>query len=106
MTPYPVFYPSQPVNSNPSSDSEKWKDQISEQKELLEAHKNLLKEVREQVANDLGMKMEELKLSMGMSSDFEAAISQGSDEVRVGTTIFGQRPAKQDAKIKNDVAEG
>jgi PLP dependent protein len=30
-------------------------------------------------------------LSIGMSGDLEAAIAQGSDQVRVGTTIFGQR---------------
>lgn len=30
-------------------------------------------------------------LSMGMSSDFEAAIRAGSDIVRVGTSIFGER---------------
>ncbi|KAF9533994.1 hypothetical protein CPB83DRAFT_866824 [Crepidotus variabilis] len=35
-----------------------------------------------------------LLLSMGMSSDFEAALASGSDIVRVGTGIFGQRPAK------------
>lgn len=33
-------------------------------------------------------------LSMGMSADMQAAISQGSTMVRVGTAIFGQRPAK------------
>jgi PLP dependent protein len=30
-------------------------------------------------------------LSMGMSNDFEAAIEEGSNMVRVGTAIFGQR---------------
>lgn len=35
-----------------------------------------------------------LILSMGMSSDFEAAIQAGSDIVRVGTGIFGQRHLK------------
>ncbi|KAL5526353.1 hypothetical protein ACEPAF_8076 [Sanghuangporus sanghuang] len=35
-----------------------------------------------------------LLLSMGMSSDFEAAIKAGSDIVRVGTGIFGQRHLK------------
>ena len=35
-----------------------------------------------------------LELSMGMSEDFETAIHMGSDEVRVGSTIFGKRPAK------------
>jgi PLP dependent protein len=32
-------------------------------------------------------------LSMGMSHDFEVAIEEGSTLVRVGTGIFGQRPA-------------
>jgi pyridoxal phosphate enzyme (YggS family) len=31
-------------------------------------------------------------LSMGMSSDFEAAIQMGATHVRVGTAIFGARP--------------
>ena len=31
-------------------------------------------------------------LSMGMSSDFEAAIEEGATLVRVGTAIFGRRP--------------
>ncbi|KAJ7679230.1 hypothetical protein DFH06DRAFT_1166077 [Mycena polygramma] len=35
-----------------------------------------------------------LLLSMGMSSDFEAALKAGSDIVRVGTGIFGARPKK------------
>jgi pyridoxal phosphate enzyme (YggS family) len=34
-------------------------------------------------------------LSMGMSGDFETAIALGSTHVRVGTAIFGARPARQ-----------
>ncbi len=33
------------------------------------------------------------RLSMGMSADFETAIGLGATEVRVGTAIFGTRPA-------------
>ena len=33
------------------------------------------------------------KLSMGMSSDFETAVEFGATSVRVGTAIFGSRPA-------------
>ena len=33
------------------------------------------------------------ELSMGMSADFEAAIAEGATLVRVGTAIFGHRPA-------------
>ncbi|KAK7027253.1 hypothetical protein VNI00_015342 [Paramarasmius palmivorus] len=39
-----------------------------------------------------------LLLSMGMSSDFEAALKAGSDIVRVGTGIFGQRKKKEEIK--------
>ena len=38
-----------------------------------------------------------LVLSMGMSSDFEAALNAGSDIVRVGTGIFGARHMKGEA---------
>lgn len=63
-----------------------------------------LKDTRDRVAEELGLSKEELELSMGMSSDFEAAIMAGSDEVRCGTTIFGDRPAKKDAKIMEERA--
>ena len=32
-------------------------------------------------------------LSMGMSGDLEAAIMNGSTMVRIGTDLFGKRPA-------------
>jgi pyridoxal phosphate enzyme (YggS family) len=34
------------------------------------------------------------ELSMGMSGDFETAIRYGATHVRVGTAIFGERPAR------------
>ena len=64
-----------------------------------------LRQTRDQVAEILGVNKETLELSMGMSEDFEGAIREGSNEVRVGSTIFGERPPKKDAKITED-AEG
>jgi len=58
-----------------------------------------LRETRDKVTEGLGIATEDLELSMGMSSDFEGAIAQGSDEVRIGSTIFGERSPK-DAKVK------
>jgi pyridoxal phosphate enzyme (YggS family) len=58
-----------------------------------------LRDTRDKIAKELDMAPEELELSMGMSEDFEGAIAQGSDEVRVGSTIFGERPPKKDAKV-------
>lgn len=64
-----------------------------------------LHSVRDKLATELDMKPEDLELSMGMSEDFEAAIKQGSDEVRVGSTIFGERPPKKEAKVVEDVED-
>jgi len=62
----------------------------------------VLRETRERVLRELEglVGVGELELSMGMSADFEAAVRQGSDEVRVGTTVFGERPAKGETKGK------
>lgn len=38
---------------------------------------------------------EKLKLSMGMSSDYQLAVQMGTDYVRVGTAIFGERAYPQ-----------
>eukprot|EP00466_Bigelowiella_natans_P021492 jgi/Bigna1/48042/estExt_Genewise1.C_210130 len=50
-----------------------------------------LVEARKMVASKLGVDASDLKLSMGMSGDFEEAIKRGSNLVRVGSTIFGAR---------------
>ncbi|KAL8685377.1 MAG: hypothetical protein Q9218_007797 [Villophora microphyllina] len=65
-----------------------------------------LRQVRDEVTEQLGLQQGDLELSMGMSQDFESAMRCGSDEVRVGSTVFGERPSRQDAKIKEDVEEG
>lgn len=62
----------------------------------------VLREQRDLVATELKDLLggRELELSMGMSEDFEGAIAMGSSEVRVGSTIFGSRPANRaDAKL-------
>ncbi|KAL6711223.1 hypothetical protein ACN47E_005754 [Coniothyrium glycines] len=65
----------------------------------------VLRETRDKVAKELGWEEAKLELSMGMSADFEGAIKQGSDEVRVGSEIFGERPPKKDAVVKEIAAE-
>lgn len=42
---------------------------------------------------EIAMRNQLQRLSMGMSSDFEEAIRCGATSVRVGTAIFGTRPA-------------
>jgi len=43
---------------------------------------------------ELAERLQLRELSMGMSTDFEAAIEEGATMVRVGTAIFGERPRK------------
>ena len=50
-----------------------------------------LRELRDALSGRLGRKLQ--VLSMGMSHDFQLAIEEGATEVRVGTAIFGARPA-------------
>lgn len=64
----------------------------------------LLRETRDGLAEELEWEKDRLELSMGMSDDYLAAIAEGATNVRVGTTIFGERPSKQDAKVKDDTA--
>ncbi|KAF2139342.1 uncharacterized protein K452DRAFT_232291 [Aplosporella prunicola CBS 121167] len=64
-----------------------------------------LRRVRDEVAAELGLPADDLCLSMGMSADFEGAVRQGSDEVRVGTGIFGQRAARG-SRIPEGAEEG
>ncbi len=51
----------------------------------------VFKECREllQQLNQQGFELDQL--SMGMTNDMEAAIAEGSTQVRIGTAIFGQR---------------
>ena len=65
-----------------------------------------LRESRDWLAHELQIEANELDLSMGMSEDFEGAVRQGSSEVRIGSTIFGQRPPKKDAKVLEPAEEG
>jgi uncharacterized pyridoxal phosphate-containing UPF0001 family protein len=50
-----------------------------------------LKEIRDRLADRFEKPFPEL--SMGMSHDFEVAVEEGSTEVRLGTALFGARPA-------------
>jgi pyridoxal phosphate enzyme (YggS family) len=51
-----------------------------------------LRVLRDDLSRRCGVPLREL--SMGMSSDFAAAIANGSTQIRVGTRLFGQRDAQ------------
>jgi len=50
--------------------------------------KNLFEDLKKEKYNNVSMDY----LSMGMSNDFEVAIEEGSNMVRLGRTLFGERP--------------
>ena len=54
-----------------------------------------LRHLHEEVASRNIKNIEMKYLSMGMSQDFEVAIEEGANMVRVGTAIFGSRPLAQ-----------
>jgi pyridoxal phosphate enzyme (YggS family) len=53
-----------------------------------------LRELRDSIASRSLPAVSMEVLSMGMSHDFEVAIEEGSTCLRIGTAIFGERPAK------------
>ena len=59
------------------------------EKEKMIPSLRLLKTIRDEIYAE-GI-ASDLKLSMGMSQDLELAIAEGSNMVRVGTSIFGNR---------------
>lgn len=51
----------------------------------------LLRTIRDEIYEEGIEGLTDLKLSMGMSQDLELAIAEGSNIVRIGTSIFGNR---------------
>ncbi|KAL7981441.1 hypothetical protein Chor_002337 [Crotalus horridus] len=51
----------------------------------------LLISLRQELCEKLNIPIEKVELSMGMSTDFQHAIEVGSTNVRIGSTIFGER---------------
>jgi pyridoxal phosphate enzyme (YggS family) len=51
-----------------------------------------LRELRDRIIDENVNRIEMRELSMGMSGDYEVAVEEGATIVRVGRTIFGERP--------------
>ena len=52
-----------------------------------------LRKIRDGLSSRTGLSLHHL--SMGMSHDFEVAVEEGATLIRVGSNIFGMRPAKE-----------
>ena len=65
---------------------------IPKPEENFVLQRKVFSECREQLErlNSKGHKLDQL--SMGMTSDMQAAIAEGATQIRIGTAIFGKRP--------------
>lgn len=61
---------------------------LADDPEAARPHFAALRRLRDAMADALHREPSSLKLSMGMSQDFEVAIEEGADLIRVGTAIF------------------
>ncbi|XP_009991552.1 PREDICTED: proline synthase co-transcribed bacterial homolog protein [Chaetura pelagica] len=77
----------------------------------------MLLSLRQEVCDKLNLPVEKVELSMGMSTDFQHAVEVGSTNVRIGSTIFGERdysnkagggkgPAEAGGKTETVTAQG
>ncbi len=57
-------------------------------RECFKKLKNMFEELKKEEYNNVTMDY----LSMGMSNDFEVAVEEGSNMLRLGRTLFGERP--------------
>lgn len=51
----------------------------------------ILNQCRQEISENLGLNLNRIELSMGMSGDYEEALLHGSNYIRIGTSIFGVR---------------
>ena len=63
---------------------------FSENPEDARPYFRRLRELRDQLEQELGIGLP--RLSMGMSGDYEVAVEEGATWVRLGTVLFGERP--------------
>ena len=64
---------------------------FSEEEAVVRSCFGRLRELADQVTRTEGIEMQ--YLSMGMSGDFELAIAEGANMLRLGAVLFGRRPA-------------
>ncbi|XP_066236424.1 pyridoxal phosphate homeostasis protein [Saccopteryx leptura] len=65
----------------------------------------LLLSLREELCGKLNIPAGQVELSMGMSVDFQHAIEVGSTNVRIGSTIFGERDYSKKPALDKSVVD-
>ncbi|XP_077000604.1 pyridoxal phosphate homeostasis protein isoform X2 [Tamandua tetradactyla] len=61
--------------------------------------------LRKELCKKLSIPTEKVELSMGMSGDFQHAIEVGSTNVRIGSTIFGERDYSKKPALDKSAAD-
>ncbi|XP_019603704.2 pyridoxal phosphate homeostasis protein [Rhinolophus sinicus] len=65
----------------------------------------MLLSLREELCKKLNIPTDQVELSMGMSVDFQHAIEVGSTNVRIGSTIFGERDYSKKPALDKSAAD-
>ncbi|XP_020012410.1 pyridoxal phosphate homeostasis protein isoform X2 [Castor canadensis] len=65
----------------------------------------VLLSLREELCRKLGIPTDQVELSMGMSGDFQHAIEVGSTNIRIGSTIFGEREYSKKPALDKTTAD-
>nr|KAF6428273.1 pyridoxal phosphate binding protein [Rousettus aegyptiacus] len=65
----------------------------------------MLLSLREELCKKLNITADQVELSMGMSMDFQHAIEVGSTNVRIGSTIFGERDYSKKPALDKSAAD-
>ena len=68
---------------------------LTEDTELIRPYFRTMKQLFDELRDNDYPHTDMQYLSMGMSNDFETAIEEGSNMIRIGTAIFGKRRTKQ-----------
>ncbi len=64
---------------------------LTEDEQLIRSEFKSLREFRDRIKNSRQSAVDSRQLSMGMTSDYHIALQEGSNMVRVGSAIFGER---------------
>jgi pyridoxal phosphate enzyme (YggS family) len=69
---------------------------LTQTAEAARPHFRRLRLLRDDLASSVKLPASSLRLSMGMSNDFEVAVEEGADYVRIGTAIFETGDRRQE----------
>ena len=73
---------------------------VNRGRNILKISQSAKWQTRDGLQDSLGIGL--LRLSMGMSGDYEVAVEEGATWVRLGTVLFGERPKAKPVRAESD----